>query len=403
MTQKNLSRPAAVRGFSRLAVDATLGMADLVEAMHATIAHVPALLGHSTPATTRGITSLVYGSIRGITRLAGGALDAALEQLAPLVGERGPAPERRGLLAALNGILGDYLAANDSPLTIPMHMRWQGQPLDLAAPSVGATITEPRRAILLMVHGLCLHDGHWLRQGHDHGARLAADLGYTPVYLHYNTGLHISTNGRAFAAMIEELLRGWPVPVEQLAIVAHSMGGLVTRSACHYGEVAGHVWPRHLRAIVFLGTPHHGAPLERVGSWLQGVLGANRYTAALARLGEIRSAGIADLRYGNLLDEDWADADRFAPAGDQRRPVPLPSGVRCYSIAATIGAAAGDLRGHLLGDGLVPLDSALGSHATSRLAMRFPASQQWVGYAMNHLDLLGHPDVYEQMRRWLAA
>ena len=403
MTQKTCVDPAAVRGFSRLVVDATLGVTALVETMHATVARVPGIIGPSTDTATRGITGLVYSSIRGITGLVAGALDTALDQLAPLLGEPAPSPERGDLLAALNGVLGDYLAATGNPLAIPMHLRWDGRPLDLAAPSLAASIPEPRRNILLLVHGLCLHDGHWLWQGHDHGENLAAELGYTPIYLHYNTGLHISTNGRAFADLIEALLLQWPAPVEHVAIVGHSMGGLVTRSACHYGARAGHAWLRHLRNIVFLATPHHGAPLERLGNWLHGLLGLSPYTAAFTRLAKMRSAGITDLRYGNLLDEDWAEGDRFAHAGDQRRAVPLPDGVRCYTVAATTGATACDLRDQLLGDGLVPLHSALGQHATPHLAMPLPASQQWIGYAMNHLDVLHRREVYEQMRRWLAA
>jgi pimeloyl-ACP methyl ester carboxylesterase len=403
VTQKIYVHPADIRGFSRLAVGAVLEMTGLVEDMHATIAHAPGILGPPAYTATRGITGLVYGSIRGITGLIGNVIDAVLGQLVPLLGEPGSSPEREGMLAALNGILGDYLAATNNPLMLPMRMRCHGQALDLAAPSLATAIPEPRRSILLLVHGLCLHDRHWLRQEHDHGARLAADLGYTPVYLHYNTGLHISTNGRAFAAMIEALLHHWPVPIERVAIIGHSMGGLVARSACHYGALANHAWLRHLHAVVFLGTPHHGAPLERVGNWVQGMLGISPYTAAFARLGKIRSSGITDLRYGNLLDEDWADRDRFAHAGDQRRRVPLPHGVACHTIAATTGTTAGDVRDQLLGDGLVPLRSALGYHTNLGLAMQFPTSQQWIGYAMNHLDLLHRLEVYQQMRRWLAA
>lgn len=306
-------------------------------------------------------------------------------------------------MPVVQGVLGDYLAASDNPLTIPMRLRRDGQPLELAEPALAAAIPRPSGKILLLVHGLCLSDRHWQRNGHDHGALLAADLGYTPVYLHYNSGLHISTNGRAFAAMIEALRHCWPVPVEELVIIGHSMGGLVSRSACHYGAVAGQAWRRHLRKIVFLGTPHHGAPLERAGSWLHGMLGVSPYTAALARLGQIRSAGITDLRYGSLLNEDWADRDRFAHAGARRRPVPLPEGVRCYTIGATTGKIAGDLRDRLPGDGLVPLRSALGYHLDPSLALPFPESQQWIGYAMNHLDLLDRPEVHEQLREWLAS
>jgi pimeloyl-ACP methyl ester carboxylesterase len=403
MTEKPHVHASDVRGVSRLAVDITLGLADLVEAMHATIARAPAILGTPTQEATTGITGLVYGSIRAVTRVVGGGIDAILAPLIPLLGEGRSAPEREAMLAALNGVLGDYLAASDNPLTIQMRLRRDGQPLELAEPALAAAISRPSRKILLLVHGLCLNDRHWRRNGHDHGALLAADLGYTPVYLHYNSGLHISTNGRAFAAMIEALLHCWPVPVEELVIVGHSMGGLVSRSACHYGAVAGQAWLRHLRTIVFLGTPHHGAPLERAGTWLHGMLGVSPYTTALAQLGQIRSAGITDLRYGSLRNEDWADRDRFAHAGKRRRPVPLPDGVQCYTIAATTGKEAGDLRDRLLGDGLVPLHSALGYHPDPSLTLPFPESQQWIGYVMNHLDLLDRPEVYERLREWLAS
>jgi len=233
-------------------------------------------------------------------------------------------------------------------------------------------------------------------------AALARDLGYTPVYLHYNTGLHVSSNGRAFAGLIEVLLEQWPVAVKELVIIGHSMGGLVSRSACHYGALAGHDWPTRLRKLVFLGTPHHGAPLERGGHWVDVILGVSPYTAPFARLGKIRSAGVTDLRHGNLLDEDWEGRDRFAHAQDLRQPVPLPKRVQCYAIAATTGSRAGDLGDRVLGDGLVPVDSALGRHADPRRALEIPESRQWIGYGMNHLDLLSHPEVYAAMKRWLA-
>jgi pimeloyl-ACP methyl ester carboxylesterase len=403
MTRKSHLHPADVYGISRLAVEATLGLTDLIEATHAEIAYAPGLLGPPTRAATHGIAGLVYASIRTIARLIGSTADTALGPLIRFLGEPGSSPEREGMLATLNGILGDHLTASSNPLTIPMRMCRDGQPLDLAPSSLTTTIPQPRSSILLLVHGLCLNDLQWLRKRHDHGARLATDLGYTQVYLHYNTGLHISANGRAFADMIEILLEHWPVPVEKLVIVGHSMGGLVARSACHYGALAGHTWLRQLQTIVFLGAPHHGATLERVGNWIHGILGTSPYTAAFARLGQIRSAGITDLRYGNLLDEDWAERDRFTQVGDQRQAVPLPEGVQCCTIAATIGKTVGDLPDQLLGDGLVPLGSALGYHMNPSLALRFPQSQRWIGYEMNHMDLLDRQDVYQQLVQWLAS
>ena len=133
----------------------------------------------------------------------------------------------------------------------------------------------------------------------------------------------------------KRLLQAWPVPVEELVIVGHSMGGLLARSACHYGQLAGQAWPKHLRQMVFLGTPHHGAPLERGGNWVNVVLELSPYTAALARLAKIRSAGITDLRHGDILDEDWQHGDRFARAKTRKGAVPLPQGVQCFAVGVT--------------------------------------------------------------------
>ena len=402
MTKKPHVRLSDIRGYSRLVVDATIGLTNLVETMHHNVARVPGVLGTPTQERTTGITGLVYKSIRGVTRLVGGGIDALLAPLVPLLGRRSSSAEREAVLAALNGVLGDHLAASENPLTIPMRLRREGRPLELARQALAAAIPQATGKVLLLAHGLCMSDLQWRRKGHDHGAALATDVGFTQVYLHYNSGLHISTNGHAFAELIEALLKIWPVSVEELVIIGHSMGGLVLRSACHYGKVAGHDWMRHLRKIVFLGTPHHGAPLERGGNWVDVILDASPYTAAFARLGKIRSAGITDLRYGSLLDEDWQHRDRFARSKDKRRPVPLPDGVQCYAVGASIAKRATDLSEQLLGDGLVPLRSALGRHADSSLNLPIPESQQWIGYGMNHLDLLDRREVYERIKQWLA-
>ena len=407
MTNKTHIRAADVRGYSRLAIDATLGLTRLVETMHHNIARIPGPLGKFTQEPTRGITGLVYRSIQGTTRLVGGGIDALLGQLIPLLEQEPKASSggREALLSALNGVLGDHLAASANPLAIPMQLRRNGQPLALTKQDLAGSIPAPTGKILLLVHGLCMNDLQWRRHGcngHDHGEALAADGGYTPLYLHYNSGEHVSSNGRALADMLESLLQAWPVPVEKLVIVGHSMGGLLARSACHYGELAGHAWPKCLQQLVFLGTPHHGAPLERGGNWVNVVLELSPYTAALARLAKIRSAGITDLRHGDILDEDWQHGDRFAHAKAKKHSMSLPQGVQCFAMGVSLSKAGGDPKKPPLGDGLVPLQSALGRKKDGSRSLNFPASQQWVGYGMNHLDLLDDAKVYAQLRQWLC-
>ena len=392
-----------LRGASRLAINATTELAALVEAMHVGIARMPVKLGGPLiEGAVNGISWLVYRSIHGVTRTVGAGIDGVLAPLVPMLGHMDSSPAREAVIAALNGVLGDHLIATENPLAIRMQWRKDGAPLELSREGLAKAFPTATSKLVVLVHGLCMNDLQWTRRHHNHGVALARDLGYTPVYLHYNSGHHVSTNGRALTAMLDTLVGAWPVPVEELAIVAHSMGGLVARSAHHYGTVAGHAWPRRLRKLVFLGTPHHGAPLERGGHWLQQLVQQVPYVAPLAHLGRIRSAGITDLRHGNLLDEDWRGRDRFAHGEDARRPVRLPKGTDCFAIGATTAPAPTDRRGRLVGDGLVPLASALGRHRDPQFTLPLPEPHQWIACDTSHFDLLSRLEVYERIHGWLA-
>ena len=403
MSKASRVYPTDLLGLSRLAIDGTLRLTDLIEIMHHNITAGPGIFGTPEPGATSGITGLVYNAVRAVTGLVGTEIDTILTPLIPMLGDRRPTPERDAVLSALNGVIGDYLAATHNPLAITMRFRRKGEPLTLETPALGAAIPHPSRKLVVLVHGLCMSDRQWTRKGHNHGTALARDLGYTPIDLHYNGGLHISTNGRAFAALIEDLLDQWPVPLEEFSIVAHSLGGLVARSAYHYGAAAGYRWPRRLGRLIFLGTPHHGALLERVGNWVDFILEQNPCTSPFARLGKIRSAGITDLRYGNLLDEDWEGRDRFDHSGDLRRPVPLPANVQCCAIAGTTERQHAGLSCGLPGDGLVSVSSALGRHHEPGRSLAIADTRQWIGYGMNHLDLLNRPAVYRKILHWLTG
>ena len=389
-----------LRGASRMAVDAVKGITDLVEDMHRNIAAGSSVVGKAPQGRTGGVTGLVYGSVRGVTHAVGFGIDLALASLAPLLGRAVSSPRREAILAALNGVLGDYLAATVNPLAIEMCLRRAGQTLDLTQPALALAMPKARQRLLVLVHGLCMNDLQWNRAGHDHGAALAEVLDATAVYLHYNSGMHISLNGRAFAGVLDELVRAWPVPVTELTIVGHSMGGLVTRSAVAQASAAGLAWPALLGSMVFLGTPHHGAPLERAGNRANFYIGISPYTAPFTRLGGVRSAGIRDLRHGNLQDCDWQGLSADS-ARDARVPVTLPKGVKCFAIAATKRAQAQSLTARLPGDGLVPVASALGQHADPRFALRFPASRTHIAFGADHFDLLSSAEVGAVLRAWL--
>lgn len=382
-------------------------MTDIVEGVHRSVWTGIGAPGGAEPGRTRGITGLVYRTVRGVTRVVAKGTDVALARLQPVIdaaeGDQEETQLRETVLAALNGVMGDRLAADGHPFAIPMTLRFRGETLDLRT---NQSIPETTGKTLLLIHGLCMTDHQWRTRSAgravDHGDSLAAVLGSIPIHLRYNSGLHVSENGRRLTNLLEHLIEKWPTATEELTVVAHSMGGLVIRSAIQEAKRTGLHWPDRLKSIVFLGTPHHGAPLERAGSWADGVLAATRYTAPFAKLGRLRSAGITDLRYGHVLDDDWRGRNRFSRGPDDRVIVPLPEGVACYAVAASTASRRSTLADRLIGDGLVPLSSALGRHDDPRRCLDFPDPSQVVVHRTNHLGLLSHPEITDQLVGWLA-
>lgn len=406
-------RPSDLRAVAQLATQATRGVATMAEGVHHAVLGTMGLAGDKASQQTSGIPGFVYRTVHGVTELVGKGLQAAFTKLEPLLESLVDAPpdtpEREAVLAALNGVLGDQLDQIHNPLATPMTLRYRGRVLNLNA--LPPAMPDATGKVLLLIHGLCMNELQWKpgepaadgKAAADIGAALESELGYTPVYLRYNTGLHTSHNGRELAAMLEQLLAHWPVPVKELTCVVHSMGGLVIRSAIHTAQQNQLHWPRQLKNIVFLGTPHHGAPLERAGNWIDVVLGATPFSKPFAKLGQLRSAGITDLRYGFVLDTDWTGQDRFKRKPDSRQPLPLPEGVACYTVAATLAKPRSLLAERLVGDGLVPLHSALGLHDIAERNLHFAKDRQTVVYRMNHMEILCSPVVRDQLLAWLGA
>lgn len=407
MPNAETSRPlpltlADLRGMARLGFDTTIGITNVVEHIHHAIGDRVVPFAKPIVGCVRRVTEGVYYTIRGTTWLAAEGVDAALRVVEPVTRGSRVTPEREAALAAINGVWGDHLQASANPLAIRSTLRVQGRPLVLTRQGLQSALPGATGRIAVLAHGLCMNDLQWQRNGHDHGTMLASELGYTVVRLHYNSGLHISTNGLRLAALLERLFAHWPVPVDELVIVGHSMGGLVARSACHKARVRSLHWLEKLSRLVCLGSPHHGAMLERGGHLLVTLFEASPYVAPFARLGHARSAGITDLRYGNVQRADWVGRHPHDQKHDDRKPTPLPAGVAVYLLAATQAERPRGMRHALIGDGLVTLASAWGEHRDHALALAVPASHKALITRANHWDLLSHPEAAAMLRRWLA-
>jgi pimeloyl-ACP methyl ester carboxylesterase len=255
--------------------------------------------------------------------------------------------------------------------------------------------------IVVFVHGLMESEHAWrLGGGPSYGARLARDLGCTPVYVRYNSGRHISRNGHALADLLEQVVASWPVEVEQVALVGHSMGGLVARSAGCQASEQGQRWVTRVRHVVSLGSPHMGTPVAQGVHYAAHALHAVPETRPFGRFLRRRSAGIRDLRQGSLVDRDWEGRDPDAPRASACAEVPLLEGATHCFVAATLTSSERHPLGRLIGDALVLPPSASGRSRARTIPFRAEHGMQLGG--AHHLALLNHPAVYERLREWLS-
>lgn len=287
------------------------------------------------------------------------------------------------LRSAVNGAFGDHLAAAGNPLAMEMDLRAEDGSQVTMNDGVRETGMDAGGTICVFLHGLGCDERSWRSPApdgdEDYGARLRAELGFTPLYLRYNTGLPIARNAHGFADLLERLAAAHPA--RELVLVGHSMGGLVARSACRLASAAGMEWVGRVRMVICLGSPHQGSPVEKAGFALAATLGLHPVTVPLGEIADARSAGVRDLRHG-LRAEDAA-------------AWPLPDGVPCRLVGATLHRDADHPLALALGDGLVTPGSATGPLLAGDVrAVRLGG--------MGHMRLMNEPRVYRQIRAWLA-
>jgi len=302
-------------------------------------------------------------------------------------------------LAVLNAVAGDRLGADLAPLAIGMAVRAHGCDVGLTAEQIAGAFPHATPRLAVFVHGLAETEHSWHRragQSVPYGRRLQAEFGYTPVYVRYNTGRHISDSGHDLAGLLDGLAAAWPVQVEEILLVGHSMGGLVIRSACHYGREASAAWVGYIRHVFYLGSPHLGAPLARAAGragWVLGQVPETRPFAALAT----GPAAVKDLRHGYVLDDEWAGCDQDCCLRDHRRDAPLLAEANHYAISGTVTADPASPIGAVIGDLLVQPASAHGLRgARQHIPLPVELARRLGG--MHHFDLLNHPDVWQAMR-----
>jgi pimeloyl-ACP methyl ester carboxylesterase len=302
-------------------------------------------------------------------------------------------------ISIVNGIVGDYLRDRRNGLAIDMAFYHQRQPLALTRQSLQQAHPYATAKICILIHGLGCHEGIWMfrdpaQPGRDisYGTLLQTDLGYTPFYVRYNTGLSLAANGQSLATLLDGLATGYPAQLADVVLIGHSMGGLIIRSACYYGAQRQAAWTKSIRRVFYLGTPHGGAPLAKLGHLATTVLHAvpNPITHLIGDILDQRSQGVKDLRFGTLLE-----ADATSPPG--RQDVPWLASARHYLIVGTLTTNPQAVASIILGDGLarVPRTQTADLPISPDHVRLFPG--------MRHMQLARDLKVYQQIKEWCAT
>lgn len=298
-------------------------------------------------------------------------------------------------MGIINGFHGHHLVKRAHGLGYRMSLRVRGRDVAVHTADLAQAFPEPTSKLVVFVHGLMETERSWAYRSTEWHGRpgvtlgdTMAELDYSAAWIRCNTGLPIESNGRALATILSRLVRKWPHPVDHVVLVGHSMGGLIIRSALAYGDDR---WLGHVAATVSLGTPLHGAPLERFAD--AAALATTKLAMArwLGATVDSRSTGIRNLAHGASTAEDRLQGVRIDLAEHS------------YLVVGSLGQPTSWL-GRTLGDGLVPLASAgNGLPAAANRPAEPSDARVAVIAGLGHLDLLNHPDVHGQLRHWLAT
>lgn len=362
-------------GLNQLSREGFVGVTEITESLHQNILSIGGFLNKNQQ--TNGLTGFIYRSVRFVANTSFQSADWVIRQVSPLLSEVAENQRRMRWLSMLNGVLGDHLVDTDNPLALPMAMV-NGQ-YECTLQQAAEQWSDTKKKPLLMVHGLCLNEQCWQAPGR-HGEMLAGLAHHAPSYLRYNSGLAIHENGRQLSEYLEKISQQLPAG-QRTDVLAHSMGGLVIRSALHAAQQAAYDWPARVDNLIFLGTPHQGAYLEKTGALGQYLMNISPYSRPFVKLTGRRSQGIQDLNSG-----------RINTGG---RVFALPKHIKTYAIAGLLQKKQAHLAGQLVGDGLVSVASALGHHRKKSRQLNLDKDHQFEMPGVSHMGLLSDQKAQE--------
>ena len=307
------------------------------------------------------------------------------------------------LVPILNGLHGHTMSEKGHKALINMSFRYQSRDISIEKLKEFYDFSKYNGTVIIFIHGLMNDESIWKSKPGNRkkwlGSAIEDEMKANALYVRYNTGRHISENGRQLSSLLQHFIEVHQ-SINQLNIVCHSMGGLVSRSACYYSGIHNQSWTGILKKVFLIGVPNEGSYLARVAYMTQYFFRKidPSENDSVAKFFDVRSNGIKDLSFGYLVDEDWQNSkDGNVKNIQQTKVYPLPH-VYYYLIAASVTEENEKNRIFtFFGDGLVEKKSALSdlfitnSMISGKVNMKlFPR--------LNHLTLLESKEVFNYIK-----
>jgi hypothetical protein len=311
------------------------------------------------------------------------------------------------IVPIINGLHGDSMDEKGHQALVKMSFRYKSRDIEISQIKDYINLSENKGKLIILIHGLMNDDNIWHSNPEDLIQRMGSFLEKQNkaniLYLRYNTGRHISQNGQDFSLLIQNLLDFYRKDITEIVIMAHSMGGLVTRSACYYAGKLDHNWISILKKVFLIGVPNEGSYVARIAHMTQYFMRKIDPTDndKVAKFFEIRSNGIKDLSFGFLIDEDWQNTDyENKKVVKATKILPLKN-VEYFLIAGIVSDEKSKKKiFNFFGDGLVEKKSAL-----SNLFKENEMQSGLVNFKLfeneNHLALLESKEVHEYVTNCL--
>lgn len=256
--------------------------------------------------------------------------------------------------------------------------------------------------LVLLIPGLFCDETLWENEAENSNLKIVSllrELGYYPVFIRFNPGLHISSNGKKLSHLLGGFCKY--LESEKLNVISYSQGGLIFRSALYYEREFNYKWREKIAKVLFISSPDRGSYLEKIGFWIGFLfeISPNLALKIIGMLGNLRSDGIKDLSHGIIREEDWKTSKQVRRYATKSYYGELDD-IDAYQIYSLFSNKE-DWFSVLLGDGIIEKPSLEYLKKDVFLKKENPKLRSILVDSHNHFSILDSAELKEWLRNVL--